>query len=204
MTEQPVDLKDLHFKPVTSAQWKDFQKLFGSRGACGGCWCMWWRMKRSEFDKQKGEGNKKSMKTIIDRGEIPGLIAYVEDEPVGWCSVAPRETFQVLDRSRILKRVDEKPVWSIVCFFVSKPYRRKGISLSLIKAAVDYAGEQGASIVEGYPIDPKKGNSPDVFAYTGLFSAFKKAGFVEVCRRSETRPIMRYEYNSYKSLFTII
>ena len=130
---------------------------------------------------------------MTENGEIPGLIAYIKDDPVAWCSIAPRENFQALDRSRILKRVDDKPVWSIVCFFVSKPYRRKGISLNLIKAAVDYARGQQAGIVEGYPIDPKKENSPDVFVYTGLFSAFKKAGFVEVCRRSETRPIMRYD-----------
>jgi GNAT superfamily N-acetyltransferase len=193
MSEQDFNIDDLHFKPVTSAEWGDFQKLFGPRGASGGCWCMWWRMKRSEFNKHKGGGNKKLMKAIIDGGEVPGLIAYIEDEPVGWCSVAPRETFQALDRSRVLKRVDDKPVWSVVCFFVSKFYRRKGISLSLIKAAVEYARERGARIVEGYPIDPKKGKSPDVFVYTGLFSAFKKAGFKEVCRRSETRPVMRYE-----------
>ncbi len=131
-------------------------------------------------------------KEIIERGEVPGLIAYFKDEPIAWCSVAPRDTFQVLEKSRILKRIDNKPVWSIVCFFVSKPFRRKGVSLNMIKAAVEYAQSEGARIIEGYPIDPKKKNTPDVFVYTGLFSAFKKVGFMEVCRRSETRPIMRY------------
>ena len=192
MTGQQKNINNLHCKPVTTAQWIDVEKLFGPRGACGGCWCMWWRMKRSDFEKQKGEGNKKSFKKLIENGEIPGLIAYIKDEPAAWCSIAPRENFQALERSRILKRVDDKPVWSIVCFFVSKPYRRMGISQYLIKTAAKYAGKQGAKIVEGYPVDPKKENSPDVFVYTGLFSAFKKAGFSEVCRRSETRPIMRY------------
>jgi GNAT superfamily N-acetyltransferase len=89
-------------------------------------------------------------------------------------------------------KVDEKPVWSVVCFFVAKPFRQKGMSIAMLKAAAEYARKKGAKIVEGYPIEPKKGKMPDVFAYTGLVSAFKQAGFKEVLRRSETRPIMRY------------
>lgn len=153
---------------------------------------MWWRIKRSQFEKQKGEGNKKALKKIVDTGEIPGIIAYANDQPIAWCSVAPRETYPVLERSRTLKRVDDKPVWSVVCFFVAKPYRRKGVTVKLLKAAIKYVGEQGGKIVEGYPAVPKKGHMPDVFAWTGLISAFHKAGFVEVLRRSETKAIMRY------------
>jgi len=190
----------LEFHPVTVKRWKDLVSLFGERGACGGCWCMWWRLSRSQFNKQKGEGNRKALKKIVDSGEIPGILAYADGEPIGWCSVAPRERFSTLERSRILKRVvenpaeggDEKPVWSVVCFFVAKPFRRKGVTVKLLKAAVEYAKKRGAKIVEGYPIEPKKGKMPDVFANTGLASAFRQAGFVEVLRRSETRPIMRY------------
>ena len=182
----------LDFYPVTPERWKDFETLFGERGACGGCWCMWWRLKRSEFEKQKGAGNKRAMKKIITSGEVPGLLAYANGHPIAWCSVAPREVFSALERSRILKRVDDNPVWSVVCFFVAKPYRRKGLTVEFLKAAVQYAKDQGAKIVEGYPVEPKKGITADVFAYTGLASAFRKAGFEEVARRSETRPIMRY------------
>lgn len=153
---------------------------------------MWWRLSRSQFNKQKGEGNRKGLKKIVDSGEVPGLLAYAEGEPIGWCAVAPRERFLALERSRILKRVDEEPVWSVVCFFVAKPFRQKGVTVKLLKAAVEYAQKHGAKIVEGYPIEPKKTKMPDVFAYTGLASAFRQAGFVEVLRRSETRPIMRY------------
>jgi len=153
---------------------------------------MWWRLPRSEFMRNRGERNKEAFKNIVDSGKVPGILAYMKDEPVGWCAVAPRETFPKLERSRILKRIDEKPVWSVVCFFVAKPFRRKGISAKLLKAAVNYATEQGAKIVEGYPVEPKKGRTPDAFAYTGLASAFLNVGFVEVIRRSETRPIMRY------------
>jgi len=182
----------LELHPLTAERWKDLESLFGERGACGGCWCMWWRLKRSEFEKQKGEKNKKALKRIVDSGEIPGIIVYANGRPIAWCSVAPRESYPVLERSRTLKRVDEKPVWSVVCFFVAKPFRRKGVTVKLLRAAVEYAKKHGAKIVEGYPVEPRKTGMPDVFAWTGLVSAFRKAGFVEVLRRSETRPIMRY------------
>lgn len=180
------------FHPLTKDRWGDFEQLFGERGACGGCWCMWWRLKRSVFDKQKGEGNKQAMKAIVNSGEIPGILAYASGQPVGWCSVAPRQNYSVLERSRILKPVDEKPVWSIVCFFIHKKFRNSGLSTEMINAAKKFVKQNGGEIIEGYPLDPKKGRTADVFVYTGLASAFKKNGFVEVARRSETRPIMRY------------
>jgi GNAT superfamily N-acetyltransferase len=182
----------LEIHPVTPDRWRDLEKLFGKRGACGGCWCMWWRMQRSEFDQKKGAGTKRALKKLVSQGQVPGLLAYAEDEPVGWCSVAPREDFSTLERSRILKRVDDEPVWSVVCFFVARSFRRKGVANKLLAAAVEYAREHGAKIVEGYPVEPKVGKSPDVFVFTGLASAFRQVGFVEVTRRSETRPIMRY------------
>jgi len=184
-------LPNLEFHPVTPERWADFEILFGEHGACGGCWCMWFRLKRSDFEKQKGEGNRLAMKAIVESGEVPGILAYAGGEPVGWCSVAPRETFGVLQRSRVLKPVDEQPVWSIVCFFIAKPYRRRGLMGQLIEAAVAHAAAHGAKMVEAYPVEPKKAEVPDVFAYTGLASTFLKAAFVEVARRSETRPIMR-------------
>jgi GNAT superfamily N-acetyltransferase len=192
MTSKPMITSPLKFHPLTAKQWKDLLNLFGERGACGGCWCMWWRMTRSEFNREKGEGNKKAFKKIVDRGEVPGILAYVGREPIGWCSVAPREAFSSLERSRILKKVDNKPVWSVVCFFVAKPFRYKGVSVSLLKAATEYVKKQGGKIVEGYPVEPKTDKFPDVFANTGLASAFRQAGFKEVARRSKTRPIMRY------------
>jgi GNAT superfamily N-acetyltransferase len=128
----------------------------------------------------------------VTSGEIPGLLAYDDRRPVGWCSVAPREKFSALERSRILKKIDETPVWSITCFFIEKDYRRKGLSILLIKAAVDYVEGQGGKVLEAYPVEPRKKNMPPVFVWTGLAAGFAKAGFVECIRRSETRPIMRY------------
>jgi len=187
-----MDVLNLEFHPLTPDRWPDLETLFGSRGAVGGCWCMWWRLKRSEFGKQAGSGNKRAFKKIVASGEVPGILAYADDRPIGWCAVAPREAYPVLDRSPTLKRVDEQPVWSVTCFFIARPFRRKGVTVALLKAAIEYAREHGARIVEGYPVEPRKDSVPDPWAFTGLPSAFRKAGFVEVLRRSETRPIMRY------------
>ena len=182
----------LIFQPLTTERWSDFEQLFGANGACGGCWCMWWKLKRSEFEQQKGTGNKKALQAIVQSGQVPGLLAYAGQEPVGWCAVAPREHYSTLDRSRILQRVDETPVWSVTCFFVKKSQRKKGVSLQLLQAAIDYVKRRGGKIVEGYPVEPKKESTPAAFAWTGFSSAFKQAGFTECARRSPTRPIMRY------------
>lgn len=192
MPAKEREVSGLVFHPLTPGRWLDLEKLFGQRGACGGCWCMWWRLAHSDFRRQRGEMNRKAFRSFVDSGKVPGILAYTEGRPIGWCAVAPRETFPRLERSRILRRVDDKPVWSVVCFFVAKAFRGKGMSLRLLDAAVDYVREQGGKIVEGYPVEPKKDWTPDPFVYTGLASAFRKVGFVEVVRRSETRPIMRY------------
>jgi GNAT superfamily N-acetyltransferase len=153
-------------------------------------------MKRAEFKARKGDKNKKAFRKIVASGEVPGIIAYSDGEPVGWCALAPRAKYPLLQTSRVMAPVDSEPVWSVTCFFVARPFRGKGITIKLLKAAVAYAQKQGARIIEGYPVDPKKGRMADAFVYTGLAPAFRSAGFVEVLRRSETRPIMRYTVNS--------
>ena len=180
------------FHPLTPERWSDLEKLFGPRGACCGCWCMYWRLPRKQFDEQQGEVNRRNLKALVESGSIPGLLAYSDGEPVGWCSIAPREEFSTLARSRVLKPVDELLVWSVVCFFVARTQRGKGLTVELLNASVEYTRSNGARIVEGYPVEPKNGKAVDVFVFTGLLSAFKQAGFTEVLRRSETRPIMRY------------
>ena len=180
------------FFPVTNERWNDFEKLFGEKGACAGCWCMYWRLKQSDLDAKKGNGNKRAMKKIIGSGKIPGILAYSEGKPIGWCSVAPREDFSRLGNSRILKPVDEKSVWSVVCFFIHKAHRKMGLSIALLNAAKKFVKSSGGKILEGYPIEPKKDKMPDAFAWTGISAAFQSAGFKEVARRSETRPIMRF------------
>ncbi len=183
------------FRPVTPGRWRDLESLFGPRGACGGCWCMWWRLPFAAFNRGKGDGNKRALKRIVETNGRPGIIAYAGGEPVGWCAIAPRSEYSRLERSRVLRPVDAEPVWSVTCFFVAKGWRRRGLSTALLEAAVKFAGERGARVVEGYPIDSPR-PTPDAFAYTGLVSTFRRAGFREVARRSPTRPIMRARLTS--------
>ena len=185
-------LPKLRFRPVTKARWADFETLFGKRGACAGCWCMWWRITRSEFDRTSSAQRRRVMKKIVESGEVPGILAYAGREPVGWVSVAPRECFPVLGRSRILRPIDDTPVWSVVCFFIRKDFRRRGMTEELLRSAIEHVRRKGGRVVEGYPVDTSKDDAPNVSVFTGLVSAFRRAGFHECARRSEKRPIMRY------------
>ncbi len=182
--------QDLQFHPATPDRWNDLETLFGERGACAGCWCMWWRLRRAEWDRQRGEGNRIALKRLVDSGEVPGLLAYAEGRPAGWCSVAPREAFPALDRSRALKRIDAEPVWSVVCFFVARPFRRRGVAVALLRAAAEYARGRGATLLEGYPSNPGK-RVADSWVYMGTTTAFLQVGFVEIARPSATRSIVR-------------
>ena len=183
--------KIFHFHPLTPERWKDFEKLFGANGACAGCWCTYWILKRSEYNELRKTGKTKNVfKNIVKKGPPPGILAYDNENTVGWCAIQPRDNYPVLQNSRILKPVDDKPVWSIVCFYIQKEYRKHGLTTLLINEAVKFAKTKGAKIIEGYPVEPKKETAP-VFIYTGVASSFLKAGFKEVARRSETRPIMR-------------
>lgn len=181
----------LDIQPAETARWADVEALFGARGACGGCWCQAWKKTKKEFDRDKGEGNRKSLQSLVKKGREPGLLAYIDGEAVGWVAVAPRTDYPRLASSRILAPVDGRPVWSVSCLFVRKEWRRKGISVDLLKAAAEHAFTHGAEVVEGYPSDLKEGKLPDAFVWTGLFPAFRKAGYQEVARRSATRPIVR-------------
>lgn len=181
------------FHPLTPARWDDLVALFGPRGACGGCWCMTWRLSRTEFDRGKGDKNKRALKKIVTGGNPPGILAYDGKTPVGWCALAPREDYPALERSRILKPVDDLPVWSVSCFFIAKGYRRQGLSGALLEEAAKYARKRGAKMLEGYPSKPYGDKVPAPFIWTGTEMAFRRAGFKEVARRSSSRPIMRRE-----------
>jgi GNAT superfamily N-acetyltransferase len=181
----------VRFLPLTPARWKDLAALFGGNGACGGCWCMWWRLPAARFAAGKGAKNRRAFRRLVAEGPPPGILAYDGAEPVGWCAIAPREEYVRFDRSRVLAPVDGEPVWSVTCFFVRRDRRRTGLTRALLEEAVRFAARRGAHIVEGYPVDPRGGSSADAFVYTGLLSAFRAAGFREVARRSPTRPIVR-------------
>jgi GNAT superfamily N-acetyltransferase len=122
---------------------------------------------------------------------VPGVLGYLGKEPVAWCSIEPRENISGLARSRVARPVDDEPVWSIVCLFIAKPHRGRGVSKKAIEGAVAWAKSRGARIVEAYAVEPKTSPMPPVFAYPGLAAAYRAVGFTEVARRSETRPILR-------------
>jgi GNAT superfamily N-acetyltransferase len=185
-------MSEMEFRALTPDCWQDFEQLFGPKGVCGGCWCMYWKLGRKEFDGNQGENNRLAQKAIVDTGIKPGLLAYVNGTPAGWVAVEPRTHYPTLARSRILKPVDDLPVWSITCFFVDRKYRRQGLSVALLMAAVEHVRHEGGTLLEGYPVDPGENKKyPPVFAYTGLVTAYLQAGFKEVRRKSTARPIMR-------------
>ncbi|KKL00901.1 hypothetical protein LCGC14_2627970 [marine sediment metagenome] len=191
MSKEAASLQDLEVHPVTPDRWHDLETLFGKHGASGGCWCMWFRLRRREFDRNSGKQNREALKQLVDSEEPPGLLAYVDGEPAGWVSLAPRERFAHLEHSRKLRRMDERPVWSIVCFVIAEHQRGQGLMTKLLSAALGYARDHGATIVEGYPVEPE-GRLSAGAAYTGIASAFRKAGFVEAARPSKQQLIMRF------------
>jgi GNAT superfamily N-acetyltransferase len=152
---------------------------------------MWWRRTAGEFQRGKGPGNRAALRRLVEAGPPPGLIAYRGGEPVGWVALAPRSAYARLERSRVLAPVDDRPVWSVVCFFIARGHRRAGMTARLLAAAARWAAAHGSTCLEGYPIDTRGRATADAFAWTGLASAFERAGFREVARRSPSRPIMR-------------
>ena len=190
----PSDLsKEIECHPVSEERWKDLEQLLGDRGGWQGCWCMRWRLTRARFVSQRGAPNRRALRQEIGAGHCTGVVAYRDSEPVAWCSVGPRENYPVLETSDLLARIDDRAVWSITCVFVAKRARRQGITVPLIQGAVAFAAQNHAEVVEAYPVIPLTPHMPVAAALTGIYSAFQKAGFSEVLRRVDIRPIMRYE-----------
>ena len=178
----------LTIRPLTTDLWPALEDLFGAKGACNGCLCMYWRIGRA-YQKRPRVENKEAFKEVVDRGPPPGLLAFHEGLAVGWCQVTPRDAVPWLDRTWRLKRVDDVPVWSLSCFYVRIGYRRKGVASALIAAALRAAKRAGAPALEAYPLDA---NETPSASSTGYASTFECAGFEMVARRVPARPIMRH------------
>ncbi|MCX6283335.1 MAG: GNAT family N-acetyltransferase [Bacteroidetes bacterium] len=186
-------LIDLKFESLSSKNWGLFEHLFGPRGACGNCWCMYYRLSPAEFREGKFEdGNKLAMKEIVEAGKPAGILALCEGQAIAWCAFAPREDFIKLSRSRVHKPIDDRALWSIPCMFIHKDFRNYGVSVALLKGVVEYAGQQGIKIIEAYPTIPTTERLPDSFAWIGLYKSFERAGFKIVDRTSPNRPMVRY------------
>lgn len=175
--------------PVDQERWPDLVRLFEHRGNPGYCWCMRWRAASKEFNALRTEGRREALHRQVRAGVPIGVLAYVNGEPAGWCSVAPRESYAALEQSRTLKRIDEKPVWAVVCFFVHRRFRGQGLTYRLLEAAIAFARAQGAAAVEGYPVEHGAGS----YRWMGSLALFRQAGFREAGRPGGGRLIMRYD-----------
>jgi GNAT superfamily N-acetyltransferase len=165
--------------------------VLGLPGSVKDCWCMFFRQSPQELRTNWGDGNRKALRRLVSAGEEPGLVAYLDGAPVGWCSVAPRGQYSRLDRSPVSKPVDDAPVWSLVCLYVRRDQRGNGVAHALVDAALDHAARRGATLVEAYPIDDTVRPVPADRAYHGVVSLLAEHGFEEVARRSPDRPVMR-------------
>jgi GNAT superfamily N-acetyltransferase len=177
-------------RPLTPDTFADLERLFGRPGGSivRGCWCMFYR--RSGKTGAGRDENREALRDLAAGDPAPGLVGYLADEPVGWISLGPRDDYAKLQRSPIMKPVDDTEVWSIVCSFVDKARRGEGLQRRLLAAAVDYARDQGVRTLEAYPVD-KAERSHDDFMFFGSRSLYERAGFTEVARRSATRVVMR-------------
>lgn len=180
---------DLQFHPVTPERLADLETFSRAHGKFRWCSCMRWRMASSDFRHSTKEERVNGLEGLVRKKTPVGLLAYADGEPVGWCSVAPRETYEALERSRTLGRIDERPVWSVACFFIDRNHRRQGVTLGLLKAAVEYARSRGAKAIEGYPVDPGE----RLYTYMGSPETFRRAGFKDVTPEGRKRVVMRRE-----------
>ena len=185
----------LRIEPLTPERWDDLVELFGRPGAsiARGCYCMFYRRSGKHevpAGLTRSEANKRALKRLVDRGVVPGLIGYDNGRPIGWVSLGPREDYARLKRSSVMKPVDERPVWSIICFVVDPEARHCGVAELMLKGAVAWARTQGVTLLEAYPCDGKA-NAADDSMWFGAKSMFDRAGFVVVARRKPTRPVMR-------------
>ena len=189
-------------RPLTAERWDDLVTLFGPSGAFSNCWCTWWRQTGAEFGRgieHRGAGNRALLEQLTREAHQPGMIAYRDGRPVGWISVGPRPEYGRVVRSpsvgpgRRSAEAADGSVWSVVCFWMPRAERGKGVATRLLKAAVDHARANGARVLEAYPVDTAGERHPQSSVFTGTLAMFTRAGFSEVERRAEGRPIVRLQ-----------
>lgn len=197
MTDAGIEL-EIH--PLTPERMPDLAALFNQGGDPKWCFCSFFRLRNVNFQGATAASNRRvlerAVKTTATDGRSPGLVAYHDGEAVGWVSLGPRTDFERLQHSKVLAPVDERPVWSIVCFVVSRRVRKQGVARALLGAAIEYAAEHGATLLEAYPVETEGQRVPAAHAYKGTVGMFEKAGFEVVERRranraSPVRPIVR-------------
>ena len=187
---------------VADAPWHDVQTVFGTRGDPSSCWCQYFKMDNSEWKTASRETCEPLLRQQVrELDPAPGVLAYLDGEPVGWCAVEPRPAYRRLSRMRVLSGSPEDPddasVWAVTCFVVRVGFRRRGIGTALLGGAIDHARRGGARVVEGYPVDPaerQKVSSAEL--YHGSVSLFAANGFREVSRPTPDRPVMQLDLSA--------
>lgn len=183
-------MSNLEVRPLTTERLPDLAELFAEGGDPRWCWCASFHLRNADLRKDP-ETNRavfeEKMTAALSEGRAPGLVAYLEGTPVGWVSFGPRESYLRLQHSRVLAPVDDKPTWSVVCFVVSRRARGSAVASALLESAVEYAGERGATLIEGYPSDIGDDRIPSPNLYMGKSSMFERTGF-EVVERRQTAP----------------
>lgn len=183
------------FRELSAKTWQDLEALFGPRGGCGGCWCMYWRLDGPSWHRQKGDANRKALRSLIARNAAHGIIAYVSRTPAGWCAVGPINEFGRLQRSRLQLPSPQGDAgkWCIPCLYIKRDFRRQGLSIELIQRAVKFALDRGATSIEAYPRVPLQRDYPAPALFTGTPSAFRAAGFDVVAEPFKNRKVMRWK-----------
>lgn len=189
---------DVRIHPATADRWDDLRVLLAPREGSDACWCLSWRLPSGEFGRMSGEDREDRLRELVAAGPPPGLIAYVDGEPAGWCNVGPRGDMQRLVRSTTIHPVDDLPVWAVVCFVVRTGYRRQGLAEELLHEAVAFAAGHGAPALEGYPVETGGARISTALAYVGTMGMFERAGFARVAATdavSARRPrwVMRHD-----------
>jgi GNAT superfamily N-acetyltransferase len=190
------DPSTLEIVCLTADRFADLASLFEEGGDPKWCWCTYFRFRGRDWTNSTAADNRTALEGLADRDLSPGLVAYREDRAVGWVSLAPREDYERLSYSKVLAPLDDTPVWSIVCFVVSRRARGQGVAAALLGAAIEYARAHGATTLEAYPVDTADGRVPPANAYHGTLAMFERAGFNVVERRqwnakTPVRPIVR-------------
>lgn len=184
-------------RELKKTDWPHIEALFGERGACGGCWCMWWRREKGgkSWEAVRGNSNKRDFKKLVESGQARGILAFDRQKPVGWCSFGKRTEFPRLERTKAYRREDGHKVWSLNCFYIAPGYRKQGLARAMAEAAVKAVKKRKGRRVEAYPVTlTSEGKRlPPAFAFTGPESIFQELDFKEVQRLAPTRPLYRLE-----------
>jgi predicted GNAT family acetyltransferase len=189
-------MNDFKALPLTADRWGDFEQVFGPQGACYGCWCTYFRITTDQRKLMDGDAKKAFMRARVDRGPPPGLLGYLEGSPVAWVQVGPRAELPQWNSPKTVSRpldpgdAEDPAVWAVSCFFMLSKQRGRGLSHRMLSEAIVFAENNDARVLEACPIDRTK-QSKSVGLYVGSTRIFEAAGFSEVARRKDGRPLMR-------------